>query len=417
INLLTQSWLRPIQAEFLRLDARFNLFSWAIGFIASVIVALWLILQKEKPFVAAKANFYLHAAIIGIAGMILGGLPVWSTDRSALEGKWSERFTLAPMIGAVFLIVVLLDWFIDDRRKKSIILSIILGLSIAFQMQVTHRFANDWKIQRDYYWQIAWRIPAVKPGTGFLSANVPSTNSSHNSAAFALDILYGGDVLSPTVPVWYLRPFDIAEVMDSTMTDQPVQYTLRNVVFEGSSSNLLGILNRPSSGCILIMDKAYIGNPLFDPINQDILRLSNLEQIDINAQSIDPDKQIFGKEPEYQWCYYFQKADLARQKKDWNEITRLMDQAFSAGLDARYSTEYLPLLEAQYNLSDWSGYLETSQKMLTRNTGFENFVCTQWERIEDAAATTPPAELASELQAILDCSQFTGSTAPTLPTN
>jgi len=218
-------------------------------------------------------------------------------------------------------------------------------------------------------------------------------------------------------PVWYLRPIDISDIVDNRLKDRPIQAHLRNVTFEGTSSNLIGILNRPSSGCLLILDEAYLDNPLLDATNQNITALSNLNQIDLDAPTIKPDEQIFGEEPEHQWCYYFQKADLARQKKDWNEVTRLMDEARSAGLDARYSTEYLPLLEAQYNLSDWSGYLETSQKMLTRNTGFENFVCTQWERIEDAAETIPPAELASELQAVLDCSQFTDSTTPTLPTN
>lgn len=417
VYLITQGWLRPLQAEFLRLDARFNLLSWGIGLVAAVFTAVWL---KEKIKAAegeSTVHFHVPAAIIGLAGIILGGLPVWSTNRSALVGKWSERFTLAPMIGAVLLIVVLLDWFIDDRRKKNIILSLILGLSIAFQMQSTHRFVNDWDIQREYYWQIAWRIPAIKPGTGLLSGNVPSANSSHHSTSFALNILYGGEVLSPAAPVWYFRPIDISDIVDNHAKDQPVQGHLRNVTFEGTSSNLIGILNRPSSGCLLVLDETYQGNPLIDGTNHHIMALSNLEQIDLDAPPIVPDEQIFGKEPEHQWCYYFQKADLARQLKDWNEVSRLMEQALNAGLDANFSTEYLPLLEAQFNLSDWSGYLETSQKMLTRNTGFENFVCTQWERIEDASVITPPAELASELQAILDCSRLPDSTTPALPTN
>ena len=46
------------------------------------------------------------------------------------------------MIGAVLLIVILVDWFIDNRRKKSILFTIILGLSIAFQMQTTHGYAT-----------------------------------------------------------------------------------------------------------------------------------------------------------------------------------------------------------------------------------------------------------------------------------
>ncbi len=81
-----------------------------------------------------------------------------------------------------------------------------------------------------------------------------------------------------------------------------------------------------------------------------------------------------------------------------------MDEAFTSGLDARYSLEYLPLLEAQYHLQDWGGYIETSQKILSRNSGFENFLCTQWERIEREAGTPPPSEIAAEMKVLLDCS-------------
>ena len=404
-HLITQSWARPLLPEFIRLDDRFNLLSWGVSLFVALLFALW-VHKKHIPFgIMNKSHFHRLTAIIGCAGIVLGGLPIWSTGRSALVGKWSERFTLAPMIGAVLLIVVLLDWFIDDRRKKGIILAGVLALSLAFQMQATHRFANDWKIQREYYWQIAWRIPDVKPNTAFLSGNVPSSNSSHHSATFALIILYGGDVLTTTAPVWYLRPLDIGEIFDERKSDQIISNEIRNIVFDGNSSNLIGILNRPTSGCLLIMDSDYLGNPLLDPSNQNILSLSNLDRIDLFAEPIVPDKWIFGEEPAHTWCYYFQKADLARQKKDWVEIIRLMDEAVNSGSTAEYSAEYLPLLEAQYNLADWSGYLETSRIILSRNTGFENFICTQWERIEDSTGITPPEDLEIKLKSILDCSQ------------
>jgi len=43
--------------------------------------------------------------MLGIAALLLGGLPVWLTNRQILEGTWSDRFTLAPMLGAAVLLV------------------------------------------------------------------------------------------------------------------------------------------------------------------------------------------------------------------------------------------------------------------------------------------------------------------------
>lgn len=407
VFMIGQSWLRSLQASFSRIEVRYVFASWGIGLITAALFSLWLNGRSEAKGTEPKKGFYVPTAILGSAGVIFGGLPVWVTNRSALMGKWSERFTLAPMIGAVLLIVILIDWFIDNHRKKSILFAIVLGLSIAFQMQTTRSYAVDWETQREYYWQIAWRIPAVKPGTAFLSGNVPSGLSSHHSAGFALNALYGGDDLSTTIPVWYLRPFDIESAIDDPSKDQPIHVDLRSIKYVGSSTELIGVLNRPASGCLVILDDGYLGNPLIDSTNLTILKLSNLDQIDFEAAPVTPDPLIFGKEPEHDWCYFFQKADLARQKQEWTEVITLMDEAFASGLDARYSLEYLPLLEAQYHLQDWGGYLETSQKILSRNSGFENFLCTQQERIEREAGTPPPPEVVTEMNAVFDC--MTGS--------
>ncbi len=404
VFMIGQSWLRSLQASFSRIEAPFIFASWGIGLITAALFGLWLNARNETNEIKPGKGFYIPAAILGSAGVIFGGLPVWVTNRSALVGKWSERFTLAPMVGAVLLIVILIDWFIDNRRKKSILFTVILGLSIAFQVQNTHSYAVDWQAQREYYWQIAWRVPNIKPGTAFLSGNVPSGLSSHHSAGFALNVLYGGDNLSTTVPVWYLRPTDVETAFEEPLIDQPIQVDLRSIKYEGSSTELIGVLNRPTSGCLVILDGGYLGNPLIDSTNLNILKLSNLDQIDLEATPVTPDPMIFGKEPEHNWCYFFQKADLGRQKQEWIEITTLMDESFTSGLDARYSLEYLPLLEAQYYLQDWHGYIETSQKILSRNSGFENFLCTQWERIEREAGTPPPPEVVTEMKGVLDCS-------------
>ncbi len=41
---------------------------------------------------------------------------------------------------------------------------------------------------------------------------------------------------------------------------------------------------------------------------------------------MDPNASL-GLEPPYDWCYYFEKADLAKSKSDWQEMLRLKDEA------------------------------------------------------------------------------------------
>jgi hypothetical protein len=55
---------------------------------------------------------------------------------------------------------------------------------------------------------------------------------------------------------------------------------------------------------------------------------------------------IFGSEPQHDWCYYYQKADLARQFKDWHQIGELGDEARAKGLSPADKSEWLLFITA-----------------------------------------------------------------------
>ena len=63
---------------------------------------------------------------------------------------------------------------------------------------------------------------------------------------------------------------------------------------------------------------------------RDALSFSRPELIltDANPPAAPP-ASLFDPEPEHDWCYYFEKAELARQRGDWQEVTRLGDQALA----------------------------------------------------------------------------------------
>jgi hypothetical protein len=65
-----------------------------------------------------------------------------------------------------------------------------------------------------------------------------------------------------------------------------------------------------------------------------------------------PPEIVFGPEPEHGWCYYYQKADLARQRGDWAEVIRLGDQASAQGLAPGDRIEWMPFLQAYAQVGD-----------------------------------------------------------------
>lgn len=75
--------------------------------------------------------------------------------------------------------------------------------------------------------------------------------------------------------------------------------------------------------------------------------VSNLQSIvtDPEVPALPPEP-FFGAENRAQWCYYFEKADLARQKQDWAAVIQLYDEALKLDLGPNGTSEYVPLFEA-----------------------------------------------------------------------
>jgi hypothetical protein len=86
-----------------------------------------------------------------------------------------------------------------------------------------------------------------------------------------------------------------------------------------------------------------------DPIIPLTAPYSNIDQIDVDATAHQPESVFFGNEPAHNWCYYYEKASLARQKGDWQEVARLGKEAAALKYQPADLTEWMPFLEAYAN--------------------------------------------------------------------
>jgi len=112
--------------------------------------------------------------------------------------------------------------------------------------------------------------------------------------------------------------------------------------------------------------------------------------------------------PEKSWCYFYEKADLARQQKDWPEIVRLAGQAFREARKVDSAWEIIPFIEGYAHtgdfekarqLSDQARQVSPEGKKLTRD-----LLCNAWTRIGQSSEAGD--ELKSEAAIILseyDC--------------
>ncbi len=410
------AWFNTIAPSSITLKAKFTIFSWAVGAVIAVLTALLSIrtvISEAGSSRRTEGSFHLQAVNLGIAGLLLGGIPVWLTNRQILEGAWSDRFTLAPMLGAVVLLVAVVDWLASSKTRKAVVLAAFLGMAVAAHVRNSDAYADAWQIQRQYYWQVSWRVPSLQEGTAILGPEIPFSYVSGISMGFAYNMIYDLQPDSMQVPYWFIEAlrYRSSNVLLDFTPGTPITYKeLRNLSFEGNTDQALAVNYKASRGCVRVMDPIYRDAPYLSdyPIYEgevELYGISHPEQV--LAETVGSEKlllSLFGSPPLDDWCYYYQKADLARQLKDWESISGLYQQAQTGRYTPYNGTELVPFIEGAAMLGDWQQAVLLTKDAVSLSTGLENVLCQTWARIVKESSDTAGAEAAAaEVDQFLSC--------------
>ena len=113
--------------------------------------------------------------------------------------------------------------------------------------------------------------------------------------------------------------------------------------------------------------------------------LSNAGQILNSSDAMMP--PMYGPEPVHGWCYYYEKADLARQFGDWETVTRLGDEAFALDDYPNNPLERFVFIEGYAHREDWDRALKLSRESYKVSKEYVGLpLCLLWQRIETETA-------------------------------
>ena len=133
--------------------------------------------------------------------------------------------------------------------------------------------------------------------------------------------------------------------------------------------------------------------------------LSNPEQILASASASMP--AIYYPEPAQGWCYYFEKADLARQLGHWQEVAKLGNTAFGLDDHPNNPVERFVFIEGYVHVGDWDHALKFSRESYKVSPEYVGpLLCQLWKRIERQTMDGSPegrAEALSEVKNMLSC--------------
>ena len=202
---------------------------------------------------------------------------------------------------------------------------------------------------------------------------------------------------------WFFTPKSDDAYMISPLPDFPITYRLRNMTFAGSTAHSLGVSYAPAVGCVRIVTPENMD----DPVLRDaagLARLSNLEQIQTDPPIV-PDTAVFGEEPAHTWCYYYEKADLALQEKNWAEVIRLMDEAKQKGYAPQAGGELLPLMDAYAQTGDCEQVYQTSLQAQNLTIQLEPMICAAWARYKTLPGASDQTDVFAQSALTFKCAE------------
>jgi hypothetical protein len=120
-----------------------------------------------------------------------------------------------------------------------------------------------------------------------------------------------------------------------------------------------------------------------------------------------PPNDIFGPEPGHGWCYFFEKAELARQTGDWLKVAEMADQAMenSPDMTEANALEWIPFIEGFARTGRWEEAETWSEKVYQVHPKMRRMLCALWARVQSETNPSPVKDQTLQRQnKFLNCS-------------
>jgi hypothetical protein len=309
---------------------------------------------------------------------------------------------LPLLFGACLVWVGLLELLPLPRATKLAALAVAAGLAASAQFRLGQEFAREWEQQREFFQQLAWRAPGLQPGTALVTQQLKFEYSSDNSLTAPLNWMYSGlGQDSPGGSAKGRLPFMLfylnlnRQALPSLAAGQPVEMDYGQYRFSGSTDDLVLLYHNPPA-CLRLLNPELDAHFTPLPVQlQRALARSDLGRIlpspGSGAEPPGPLRKAAGEGQAggLGWCYYYEKADLARQTGDWEWAAALGLEAEQRGLAPQNEAERAPFILAFAHTGRWELARQWSLAAWEKSPWTGELLCALWENIEAEAPESP----------------------------
>ena len=164
-----------------------------LGLIAISFIFFFFYISKLDQSQSQTKRFAISALLIGLAGILLGRIPSFAAGLPLTLQSSYDRFMISMMLGGSLFAIGLIELLIRNVRAKNFVFALLIALGIGQQFFNANIFRRDWAKQQEIYWQLAWRIPAMEPGTVLLTDQMPIDYETDLSFTAPINWMYAPD--------------------------------------------------------------------------------------------------------------------------------------------------------------------------------------------------------------------------------
>ncbi len=313
--------------------------------LAGALIVFFFIKRGVKyfsePAQSDTKRFSLELVVVGIFGSIGALIPIVFGGREITYIILGDRFSFPGSISACILLIGLLS-LLKSQKLQLAIFSVLLCLALITQLFNDDIFKKNYLQTNSTWWQFSWRAPQLKRDT-LLSGKIElGMNDEDYTFWSPANLIYypGEGNLAITAEV--LSP----DTLDKFFLGEKESVSRKYISYDRNFQNIL-IFSKNIGSCLHVIDGKH---PEYSENASDDLRkvgtLSNIQLIDIESDfSPHPREDIFGPEPEKDWCYYYELAQLERQRGNWDLVAQYGQTALEKGYAPADPMEWLVFIQ------------------------------------------------------------------------
>ncbi len=300
-------------------------------------------LQEET----SQFNMPREGLLLGGLTAIVGLLPVIMVNRQVTFPVYS-RYSLISSIGVAIFIVAALQ-LISWRWLRMSLMAVLCFIALLTHHANAVKFAQTTSATENFWWQVSWRVPQLAKNTTLVA--------SYPNIVLEEDYFVWG----PANLIYYPQKQKDKDIQPAlfaiTLNKDTVKKILaregqdfnnrRNIITYANARNILVLTQPTVNSCVHVIDGIQ---PELSQNDPDLIRAvgaySEIDHVLVDEAPHTPPSLVFGPEPSRNWCFYYEQADLARQRGEWNQVLDIGEQAKGQGFEPVDLIEWMPFLQA-----------------------------------------------------------------------